>query len=176
MKRSISVLLAVIVLLCCAGCAKIGATDKDEETNDKIVFSATDVNGGKVESKDIFAENKITMINIWASWCGPCVSELSDLQKLSQELENVGCGLIGVLDDGDTASGRETGTKLLTDGGITYLNILSDSAVRLQFSYMYYPTSFFVDSSGRLLGEPIIGAQVNEYLPHVIKLLEDIDN
>ena len=191
MKRSLCavLILSLVFLVGCAGSGGTGlfpqytqeggessssssATQSIDE--DSIRFTANDVYGNRISSADMFSSNKITMINIWASWCGPCVSELGELQTLSLKLKEINCGLIGILDDGDTASGLQSGLELIRSYGLTYTVIVPNSEVRSCFDYMYYPTSFFVDSSGHMIGEPIIGAQVDQYLPYIQQLLGEI--
>lgn len=193
MKRSLCavLMLSIVFLAGCAGGSGSGsglfpqythgggeaisspsATQSVDE--DSIRFTADDVYGNSVNSTDLFSSNRITMINIWASWCGPCVGELEELQSLCLKLKEMNCGLIGILDDGDTASGLQTGLELIRSYGLTYTVIVPNSEVRSCFEYMYYPTSFFVDSAGHMIGEPIIGAQVDQYLPYIQRLLGEI--
>lgn len=141
---------------------------------DAFSFTTKDVNGNTVNSRDIFGSNKITMVNVWASWCGPCVGELSELERISAELKDMGCELIGILDDGDTTSGLAAGKELISAYGLTYTVLVSNSSIRSQLDMQYYPTTFFVDGSGRLIGDPVIGAQVDMYLPTVRSLLASL--
>ena len=180
MRRLIYITTVIALLLsftCGFGCdvkqtsSGEGAAD-DEQT---LRFTAADVNGNTVSSEELFGSAKVTMINVWASWCGPCVGELNELQDLSKTLSEMGCMLIGILDDGEDASGLESGKKLINAHGLTYTMLIPNDEIHSQLSYMYYPTTFFVDSSGRMIGEPIIGAQVDKYLPAVQKLLADMD-
>ena len=64
------------------------------------------------------------MVNIWASWCGPCIRELPELQAISERLKEKNCGVIGLLYDGDGAEALETAKKLMTDNGVSYPVIL----------------------------------------------------
>ena len=198
MKRYLYIPIVFALLLaltCCFGCGeKYTPTDEisiddeemidekdttdDEETivdEETLSFTTVDVNGNTVKSEDIFAANKVTMINVWASWCGPCVGELSELEELSHALSEMDCTLIGILDDGQQASGLESGRALISTYGLTYTVLIPNDEIHSQLSYMYYPTTFFVDSSGRIIGEPIIGAQVDKYLPAIQKLLADME-
>jgi len=175
MKKTFIILLTValtIASVVCTGCAKPEADAKTESDSSVISFKTQDINGKDIDSAELFADNKITAINIWASWCGPCVNELPELQKLSSELEALDCRLISILYDGDADSGVNAGKQLIDQAGLTYAVLLPNDSVRSQFSIRYFPTTVFVDSSGRLVGEPIIGAQVDEYLPAVQRLLE----
>ena len=174
MKKILSIMLVLAVLLSAAACVrsmpKLQNSGEDEAS---VSFVTKDTQGNEINSKELFEKNKITMINIWASWCGPCARELPELQTLSSELSELGCGLIGILDDGDTQNGLSTAKQLMDSNGITYPVLISNNDIRTQLAIQYYPTTFFVDGSGRPVGEPIIGAQVDRYLPAVRALLEE---
>ena len=175
MKKTVIILIAAALMLAFTACAAGNEAKDDAVQGEVLSFTTTDVNGSTVSSKDIFSENKVTMINVWASWCGPCVGELDELEELGKTLSEMDCTLIGILDDGDEASGLEAGKTLISAHGLTYTVLIPNDEIHSQLSYMYYPTTFFVDSSGRMIGEPIIGAQVDKYLPAIQKLLADMN-
>ncbi|MBQ3373133.1 MAG: TlpA family protein disulfide reductase [Oscillospiraceae bacterium] len=138
-----------------------------------ISFETTDTEGNPVTSKDLFGSNKVTMINIWASWCGPCVRELPELQAISERLQEKGCGLIGLLYDGNDLEALETGKQIMADNGVTYPVILPPENVDSLFPMEAYPTTYFVDSEGKILSEPIVGAYVDKYEAAVDALLAE---
>ena len=55
-----------------------------QKAGEKITFTATDLKGAAVTS-EIFSKNKVTMLNIWGTFCGPCIREMPDLAKLNEE-------------------------------------------------------------------------------------------
>lgn len=55
-----------------------------QKAGDKISFTATDFKGNPVTS-EIFAKNKLTMVNIWGTFCGPCIREMPDLARINEE-------------------------------------------------------------------------------------------
>lgn len=55
-----------------------------QKAGDKISFTATDFKGNPVTS-EIFAKNKLTMVNIWGTFCGPCIREMPDLARINKE-------------------------------------------------------------------------------------------
>ena len=103
------------------------------------------------------------MVNVWASWCPPCVRELPDLQRLSGEFAEKDCALVGFLLDGDEAQGLADGRARLEEAGANYMILLPCRELNEIFSVQAVPTSFFVDSGGHLVGEPIVGAYVEGY-------------
>ena len=69
-----------------------------QKADDKITFSATDMNGSPVTS-EIFAKNKVTMLNIWGTFCGPCIREMPDLVKLNEANKSNGVEVVGIVID-----------------------------------------------------------------------------
>ena len=140
-----------------------------------VRFETTDLDGNTVTSEELFAQNEITMINYWATWCGPCKGELAELGELHTRLQEKGCGLIGIVslvDNGDDcAEDNAAAHELLAENGVTYPNIVASDDMTFLDIISSIPTSFFVDKEGRILTDPIVGAQVAAYEPAIDKLL-----
>ncbi|MBQ8691999.1 MAG: TlpA family protein disulfide reductase [Synergistaceae bacterium] len=143
--------------------------------DDVIEFEAKDLDGNVIASKELFKANKITMVNLWGLWCPYCVRETGELAELHKKFQAKGCGIIGIEHepkyDEDTLNSAR---KFLQSEGVTYPNVLMPEGVKVFESVMGYPTSFFVDSQGNILGEPIIGAQVDKYEPTLDALLAEL--
>ena len=97
-------------LLCCAvpAMAQEDAETAGTETGEPaVVFATTDLDGNPVTAEEIFSENKVTMVNLWGTFCGPCINEMPDLEVLNGRLADKGCAMIGivcdVIDSADTA-------------------------------------------------------------------------
>ena len=130
-----------------------------------MVFETTDTDGNTVRSQDLFSQHTVTMVNVWASWCGPCVGELPELQRLNGEFAAKNCAIVGVMLDGGDADGLRDGLARMQEAGVTYTVLLPWADVDSIFPAEYIPTSFFVDSGGHIIGDPIVGAAVNDYAP-----------
>ena len=143
----------------------------DEGT--KLSFETTDLDGNPVTSEELFADHKVTMINLWATWCGPCVNELAELEELNKEFAEKGCQIIGICTDAK-AGGKavDTAKSILAEKGVTYTNLMATDEILSAFSLMAYPTSYFVDSEGRILTEPVVGADFAQYKATMEKALE----
>lgn len=143
----------------------------DEGT--KLSFETTDLDGNPVTSEELFADHKVTMINLWATWCGPCVNELAELEELNKEFAEKGCQIIGICTDAK-AGGKavDTAKSILAEKGVTYTNLMATDEILSAFSLMAYPTSYFVDSEGRILTEPVVGADFAQYKAAMEKALE----
>ena len=122
-----------------------------------IVFSTVDMDGNPV-TDEIFADAKLTMINYWAYWCGPCVGEMPDLQKIADAYAGRGLQVIGIYDGAEEAMDQAT----VSDLGITYPNIRYHQAFDPWLSTGYIPDTIFVDGSGKVVGEVYIGSRSYE--------------
>ena len=138
-------------------------------------FETTDVFGENVSSEELFAQNKITMVNYWGTWCGPCVNELGELAEINTELQKYGCGVVGILNDGDTEEGVETAKELMEENGTNYpVLIPTDEMSDILDGVSGYPTTFFVDQNGTIVVPPIVGAAVDKYIPMVLNALDQV--
>ena len=126
-------------------------------------FTGKDLDGKDVTSGDIFSKNAVTVVNFWFTTCGPCVGELEDLDALNRELAEKGGAVIGINAftlDGDEKAIQEA-KELLMKKGAAYQNVYfpSDSeAGRFAATVYAFPTTYVVDRSGNIVGDPIIGA------------------
>ena len=128
-----------------------------------VTFSTEDVFGTAYDSASLFAENEITMVNVWASWCPPCKAELPELEEMSHRLAEKNCALIGILYDAGDGTGLEDGIAVMEENGITFPVLVPDEGIFASFPIYAFPTTFFVDKEGNLVGESVVGAQVERY-------------
>ena len=126
-------------------------------------FEGKDLDGNTVKSDELFSGNAVTVVNFWFTTCNPCVGELSELDALNKELAEKGGSLIGVntftLDGDETAISEAK--DVLAKKGATYQNVYFDSdgeAGKFTTNIFAYPTTYVVDRSGNIVGEPIVGA------------------
>ena len=126
-------------------------------------FEGKDLDGNTVKSSDLFSGNAVTVVNFWFTTCGPCVGELGDLDALNKKLSGKGGALIGI--NAFTLDGNEAAISdakdVLTQSGATYQNVYFDSgseAGKFVESIYAYPTTYVVNRSGRIVGDPIVGA------------------
>ena len=137
-----------------------------------VTFSTEDVYGNPIDSAELFAANEITMVNIWTSWCPPCQGELPALAELHERLREKNCGIVGILYDAEEGTGLEDGVALMESAGITYPVLIPDADIYTAFPLYAYPTTYFVDSAGQIVGDPIVGAYIDRYEPAVDELLK----
>ena len=142
------------------------------EIGETVAFETTDLDGNPISSKDLFAGSKVTMINLWATWCHACRKELPELAKIAKEYEGRGCRIVGICLDADEEGIPEEAKEILKEAGVEYLNLVPPEGVDNLLPTISYPTSFFFDSEGRLIVEPIRGAYIEEYRPALDKALD----
>ena len=139
-------------------------TPPDDGSMQKFpAFEGKDLDGNTVKSDDLFSGNAVTVVNFWFTTCNPCVGELAELDALNKELAEKGGALIGVNTftlDGDKAAIADA-KDVLAKKGATYQNIYFGSggdAGKFVENVFAYPTTYVVDRSGNIVGEPIVGA------------------
>ena len=139
-------------------------TPPDDGSMQKFpAFEGKDLDGNTVKSSELFSKNAVTVVNFWFTTCNPCVGELAELDALNKNLAEKGGALIGVNTftlDGDEAAISEA-KDVLAKKGATYQNVYFDSdgeAGKFTTNIFAYPTTYVVDRSGNIVGDPIVGA------------------
>ena len=141
-------------------------------------FEGKDLAGNTVKSDELFSANAVTVVNFWFTTCNPCVGELSELDALNKELAKKGGALIGVNTftlDGDEAAISEA-KDVLAKKGATYQNVYFASdgeAGKFTTNIFAYPTTYVVDRSGNIVGEPIVGAITEKKQAETLQKLID---
>ena len=146
MKTRLLALLLCLTLL--SGCGASGTGTPEEDGYDGLVFSTVD-RGGETWDQSVFLSHKLTMINFWEPWCGPCVGEMADLQRLQDTYADRGLLILGVY---RTPDAEEDVDAVLSYTGVTY-PILHYTQEFDAFESGYVPTTIFVDGEGRVIGE-----------------------
>ena len=134
------------------------------DTAGKIMsFETTDMAGNPVDSGELFGSHEITIVNIWATWCAPCIRELPDLERLNKRIADYDCAVVGLLIDGDSAEAQEEAKAILKRKNVTYEVLLPPANISDFFAGGAIPATFFVNRSGEIIGDEIRGAYVEEY-------------
>lgn len=141
-------------------------------------FEGKDLDGNEIKSDELFSGNAVTVINFWFTTCSPCVGELSELDALNEELSGKGGSLIGI--NSFTLDGDETAISeakaVLKKKDASYRNVYFDSdseAGKFVENVYAYPTTYVVDRSGSIVGEPIVGAVTGKSQMEKLKSLID---
>ncbi|MBS6698535.1 MAG: TlpA family protein disulfide reductase [Faecalibacterium prausnitzii] len=154
-------------------------TPPDDGSMQKFpAFEGKDLDGNTVKSDELFSGNTVTVVNFWFTTCNPCVGELAELDALNKELAEKGGSLIGVNTftlDGDEAAISEA-KDVLAKKGVTYQNVYFASdgeAGKFTTNIFAYPTTYVVDRSGNIVGEPIVGAITEKKQAETLQKLID---
>ncbi len=139
-------------------------------TTDEIVtlladFDSTDIDGNPVD-QSILSDYDLTMVNVWATYCNPCLREMPDLGELADEYETQGVQIVGLVVDvsnSDLSVNQEqveVAKSIIDKTGADYLHIVPSEDLLDVLSYVSaVPTTFFVDKDGNQVGEFYIGLQ-----------------
>ena len=132
-------------------------------------FSTTDMDGNKV-TNDTFADYDLTVVNFWATYCNPCIDELHDLpfaamnRKMGEKLGTSSWKVIMVDVDEKGSDQYKLAEKIIKETGADYQHLIATEEFDDMISNLVgVPTTFFVDSTGKIIGEPFAGADVDAY-------------
>lgn len=124
--------------------------ESDKEDKKFPEFTAKTVSGEDINS-DLFKDSKLTVVNVWGSWCGPCVQEIPELQKLYESMKDKDVNVIGLAQDAGTD--LDAVKEIIDKNKVTYQNIVPEGATEdFVMSIMAFPTTFFVDSDRNIVG------------------------
>lgn len=135
-------------------------------------FSAKTVSGEDISS-DVFKDSKLTVVNVWGSWCGPCVQEIPELQKLYESMKDKDVNVIGLAQDAGTD--LDAVKEIIDKNKVTYQNIVPEGATEdFVMSLMAFPTTFFVDSDRNIVGVIQGGRNLEAFTAAVEGVLEKL--
>lgn len=193
MRRNIK--LCVLLLLCMAGLLVLsGCSSKPDSSAEQAAgeavqegepenlgeFSVEDI-WGNTYTQEMFADYDLTMVNVFATWCSPCIREIPDLEKLKNDMASQGVNVAGIVLDAVTGSGNVDGeavenAKLLAEkSGVTYPFLIPDEGYlngRLS-GISAVPETFFVDREGNIVGETYIGSHELEEWKAIVEELKE---
>ncbi|GAA4058554.1 TlpA disulfide reductase family protein [Flavobacterium chungnamense] len=129
-------------------------------------FSAKSPNGSTISLKE--SMGKVTIIDFWASWCGPCRKENPNVVALYNEFHSKGLNIIGVSLDDDATKWKDAIAKdKLTWNQVSNLKGFEDP-IAIQYDIQQIPTTFVLDSKGNIVAKDLRGdelkAKVQELL------------
>lgn len=185
MKKYVLILTLLGILVSSTACnntnsknidVKDNSSDKavtennSSKQNVKLEFSTTDIKGKAISNEDV-KDSKLIMVNFWEPWCGPCVNEMPELEKLYKKYKDKGFIILGVFYSTDSL---EDGKSIIKEKNITYPILIGNNDFK-EFTTEYVPTTVFFDSEGNLLNsEPLIGAKsYDEWEQEILKYIKD---
>ena len=137
-------------------------------------YTVKDLELHDVALADYVKGNKLTMINFWGTFCGPCISEMPELGEIERNYKDKGFEIVGLTTDVADLQGNydesviDDARSIIEDTGITYPVLVAPAQLMVDIGLQYVPTSYFLDSEGNVLGSAEIGSRSGEEWEEVI--------
>lgn len=133
-------------------------------------FYAYDLFGNYVDEQ-LYKDAKLTMINVWGTYCGPCLSEMPDLGNISRDYADKGFQMVGIVVDGSPEN-LEDVKDLTLKVGATYRHLLVTQSIytAMLTGVAGVPTTYFLNSDGELVGDPVVGSMKHD---RWVELIDD---
>lgn len=138
------------------------ASDTSSSSTSKKIFGTfeSETLEGEAVSDEIFSRADLTMVNIWGTFCGPCIREMPDLGELSREYTDKGVQIVGLVSDVGKAK-DEKAEEIVSTTKADYTHIIAsqDLMTGILGSVNVVPTTIFVDKEGNQVGDVYSGAR-----------------
>lgn len=141
-----------------------------------LEFTAENLALESVDSS-IFGEKDLTVLNVWGTFCGPCIQEMPELGEWQRSLpDNVQIiGLVADVAGKEDADHIELANTILDKTNAHFTNIIpNNDFAELLSGVVGVPTTFFINKEGKIVGKPIVGAQVPKYKAFVEEYLKTL--
>lgn len=144
-------------------------------------FNTTDIYG-EVVTQEIFQDYELTMVNVWGTFCGPCIDEMPSLGEIQKEYQDKGVNIVGIVvdvQDGDlniNPKKIKLAIEIAEMTGADYIHmIVSPELLVAKIGEIdAIPASFFVDREGNFVGDTYVGARDKEaWIDIIEKTLEN---
>ena len=140
------------------------STDCQNVATDLSNLQTVDIDGKEFSGKD-FSDYDLTMVNVFATWCSPCVQEIPDLAEIQKEMKDKGVNIVGVVTDtvdqtGENQEALEKAKLIRERSKAEYPFLIPDKSNfngRLS-GIQAFPETFFVDKKGQIVGETYSGS------------------
>lgn len=154
---------------------EVAETTETSEVGEFSSFTSYDLAGNEV-TQDILAEADLTVLNIWGTFCGPCIREMPDLGEIAEEYKDKGVQIIGLASDVYDESGIEKANEIIEKTNANYLHLLPTQDLYDIYlkNVMAIPETLFLDKDGYIL-DSITGARDKEtWISLIDAALEDL--
>jgi cytochrome c biogenesis protein CcmG/thiol:disulfide interchange protein DsbE len=130
-------------------------------------FTLKDADGKTVSLSDY--KGKVVLLNFWATWCGPCKIEIPWLIEFEKKYKDRGFSVLGVSMDEE---GWEIVKPYLAKNKVNYRVLLGDDVVAQKYGGVdSLPTTFVIDSSGRIAKTHVGLVSKSDYENEIVHLL-----
>ncbi|MDU3010696.1 MAG: TlpA disulfide reductase family protein [Peptoniphilus harei] len=152
------------------------AIDLEKMPIENFDFQTMDIlDGNVIKSEEFYKEKPLTLVNVWGTFCGPCKEEMPDLAKLYDEYKDK-MNFLGVVVDTNVSmdTNVEEAQKIIKDSGVNYKNIMPNPTTEdTLVNITAMPTTFFVNSDGKVLGGFVGKADKDSLKATIDKILEE---
>lgn len=151
-----------------------GQPSGEEEAPIYITFEGTDLEGNTV-SQEVFSQSRLTMVNVWATYCNPCLREMPGLGELAAEYDPSEFQIIGVVSDVWEGEDPALVEDLIQETGADYPHLLANDSLSyaLLSGVSGVPTTFFFNGEGAYLGGVVGSAEKETWEELIHELLEE---
>ncbi|WP_052356616.1 TlpA family protein disulfide reductase [[Clostridium] dakarense] len=149
---------------------------EEQTLNGTVEFKSKTIQGKNIDSS-IFKNNKLTMINIWGTYCGPCIDEMPELQELYKEVKANNVNVIGIVSDTPDEENELLAKSILDKTGAKFDNVIPDKGLYewISKNVKGTPTTIFVDKDGKIVGSALVGsASKDDYKAKIDEVLKSI--
>lgn len=155
-----------------AQAANTGEETSAHSDKDTVSFQTVTLEGETVD-ESIFADAKLTMINVWATYCSPCINEMPELGQIAEDYADKDFQMVGMISDVQEGTDVTDAKELVSETGADYTHLLLNQEVYETFlqDVTAVPTTFFVDEEGNQVGERYVGAKSGEEWVEIIEAL-----
>ena len=134
-------------------------------------FTLSSIDGQTVSLADY--RGKVVLLNIWATWCPPCVEEMPSMEKLHQTIDRESFKILAVSID---TSGEKTVNPFMKKHKLTFTTLIdTEGTIKKQYQTTGVPESFIIDKNGMIV-EKVVGPadwaapQVVDYFQKLIRM------
>ena len=151
------------------------STDSQNVATDLSNLQTMDIDGKEFSGKN-FSDYDLTMVNVFAIWCSPCVQEIPDLAEIQKEMKDKGVNIVGVVTDtvdqtGENQEALEKAKLIRERSKAEYPFLIPDKSNfngRLS-GIQAFPETFFVDKKGQIVGETYSGSHNKKAWSEIIE-------
>ncbi|WP_242973031.1 TlpA family protein disulfide reductase [Anaeromicrobium sediminis] len=181
MKRIIGFILITTLMFGLMGCTGKEEVDSSVDENPLAnksfaSFETKDLKGNEV-TEEIFKDKKLTIVNIWGTFCSPCIEEMPELQKIYDNYKDQGVNVVGIISDISLKNSTDEADNIVSKTEVKYTNLLCDKNLNdLTDNFSYVPVTLFVDSEGKILEIFVPGRATYTNLSNIIDDILKGDN
>lgn len=170
MMKKLWLILLVVTLIGCQEKVVKETVPETETSNPVASVMLTDVSfedyEGNTYDVSFFKDSRLTVVNLWGTWCGPCVEEMPDLEKVYQAYKDKEVQILGIAIDSEASEV----TALKETLGINYLLVKDNDALQklIGSKFDYVPVTLFVNHEGEILSSFVSGSVSESQLKTLI--------